>query len=277
MGGGDTPAAPKAPDYAAANREAISTDVSTLPTRRLIEQAASLGQLVNYTDPTTGQPASADFRGLGDAAAYQQLGKLAADYNSESQHQQLALRQELGVQNAEQTSKEIAATDPAAYATRQKLTEMVLGDLNQGGALDPQTSRQVTDGVRAGQAARGNYLGDAAAVQEAATMGAAAEQRRNQRLSAASALVLGAPITNQFGALQGAQQGAVGVAQPPANAGYTGVNPNAGAQGAAFAQQNYGTATNIWQTQANAAAQGPSWMPLAAAGAGAAATGLAVF
>lgn len=349
MGGSD---APPTPDYASANREAIQTDISTLPTRRLIEQAASLGQLVNYTDPVTGEQRTADFRGLGDAAAAEQLGKINSEYNAATQRQQLALRQELGVANAEQTAKEIQATDPLAYETRQNLTGKILGDLNTApekvnanesiydaatrlGAIDPTTGtlneslkqafadyntagfsdatqRELNNQIRSGQAARGNFLGDAAAVAEASQQGqamealraqklgqllsvqqqafgqnqaqnqaalqgataAAAETRQTdntnygreqQTLANASAMVLGQPITNQFGALQGAQQGAVGmVAAPPS--GYSSLNPNAGAQGAAFAQQNY-------QTESAGASQGNPWMPVAGAAAGAAVTG----
>jgi hypothetical protein len=580
MGSPSIPAAPEAPDYAAANREGIFSDIETLATRRLIEQAAQLGTKVDYQFPidkavldSKGKPVlgadgkpkvertfetrSADFTGLGNIEAAKALAELASTTNADLQRQQLTLRQELGVANAEQTAKEIAAADPLAYQTRQELTGQVLGDLkdpasavapstevaqaaeriiaapdgtqridalanqlaslqtdnrtaqinqqlaNQigqggtglqqldrisaglgelsapsaaaadstarlgsllgaaptraaaaadqiaagdsstaalnyglqqaladyelGGQLDPQTSRLLADQVRSGQAARGNYLGDAAAVQEAATMGQAAEARRAQRLSTllgvqnqafgqnqglrsqllqgaqaadstqlagqgqeaallgqlygqgqgmqgqqaailgqqaglvgqafgqqqgyqgqqaamlgqlygqtqgtagqqaaligqqaglagqsfgqaqaaqqsglgaasavaaderatrnenfgrdqqglanASAMVLGQPITNQFGSLQGAQQGAVAFT-PMNGAGYQGLNQNAGQQATQFAQGNYGTATQAWQTQANIAAQGNPWMGLvgqvagAAAGAGAAA------
>ena len=340
MGSTKIPAAPAAPDYAAANREGIYTDLETLPLRRQIEQAASLGQLLNYTDPRTGKPVTADFTGLGDAAGYEQLARLYGESNADLQRQQLALRQELGTANAAQTAKEIEAADPLAYATRQKLTGDVLGalrdpaapitanqsiydaatrlgsadpstaalnfglmqalqDYQRGGELDPETQRQLTNQVRAGQTARGNYLGDAAAVLEAGTMGQAAEQRRAQRLGQlldvqgrafgqnqqlnqaaftgaqalageeraarnetfgrqqqslanASAMVLGQPITNQFGALQGAQNGAVAFS-PLTNSGFSGVNQNAGAAGAQWAQQNYSGAQNIWNTTAGIA------------------------
>lgn len=357
MGSPSIPAAPPAPDYAEANREAIYTDVETLPLRRQIEQAARLGEIVNYIDPATGERRTADFTGLGDIASGKQAAQLLSQVNADMQRQQLALRQELGVANAQQTAAEVAAADPQAYATRQRLTEQVLGQLNGpgsavqanqniydvatrlgqidpstnalnaglqqaladfqlGGQLDPQTSRLLTDQVRSGQAARGNFLGDAAAVMEAGTMGQAAEQRRSQRLGQllgiqsqafgqnqtlnqnalagaqalageqrttrnenyardqqglanASAMVLGQPITNQFGSLQGAQQGAVAFT-PIGGGGLPGLNANAGAQGAQWAQQNYGNAMNGWQTQANIAAQGNPWMGLLGSAAGAA-------
>lgn len=360
MGSPSIPPAPEAPDYAAANREAITTDISTLPTRRLIEQAASLGLRVNYTDPQTGETRVADFSGLGDASATKQLTQVLGDSNAALQRQQLELRRELGIENARQTSAELEATDPAAYAARQKLTGMLsaeldsspsqiagyqglydtatrlqngdpstaalnyglqqaLADYQRGGRLDADTERYISNNVRAGQAARGNYLGDAAAVQETATMGQAAEQRRaqalqqllgvqnqafnqgqaqntqaltaaqtlssdqratrnenyardQQRLANASAMVLGAPITNQFGSLSAAQQGTVGY--NPVSANYANLNPNAGQQGAQFAQQNYGNAINAWNTQANIAAQGNPWMGLLGSALGGAAGAL---
>jgi hypothetical protein len=348
MGSSKTPPAPEAPDYAAANREAITTDISTLPTRRLIEQAASLGIKVDYVDPKSGKTKTADFSGLGDAAAAKQIADMLGDTNSEIQRQQLELRKEIGVENARQTAAEVAASDPEAYAIRQSLTgkigrnldagspeqkgyqglydiatkiangdpstnalnfglQQALADYQRGGKLDPATERALQDNVRSGQAARGNYLGDAAAVQEAATMGQAAEARRaqalqqllgvqnqafsqnqaqnqlalnaastagneqrsarnetfgreQQKLSDASAIVLGQPITNQFGALSGAQNGAV--ANNPVQGGYSNLNPNAGQQGADWAQSNYSNAMNQWSTQANIAAQGNPWMGL---------------
>ncbi len=358
MGSTEIPESPPAPDYAAANREAIYADIQTLPIRRQIEQAARLGELVQYRDPSTGEMVNADFTGLGDLAASRQQAELLSRTNADLQRQQLALRQELGVANAEQTAREVQAADPLAYQTRQDLTSRVLGaltdapttiapnqavasaatrlgaldpstealnfglqqalaDYQRGGELDPATARYMTDNIRAGQVARGNYLGDSAAVREAATMGQAAEARRAQALAQllgvqsqafgqnqaqnqaamagaqalaqdernarnetfgrqqqdlanASAMVLGQPITNQFGALQGAQNGAVAFT-PLTGGGLPGLNPGAGAAGANWAQQNYANQSNVWQTQANLASQGSPWMALGGEAAGAAA------
>ena len=67
-------------------------------------------------------------------------------------------------------------------------------------------------------------------------------------------MVLGMPITNQFGSLAGAQNGAVGFT-PISYQGGTTLNANAGQNAANFAQSNYGTMANMWTTQANNAAQ----------------------
>lgn len=344
------PQAPAAPDYAAANREAISADISTLPTRNLIDQAAQLGKLVTYTDPQTGKQMTADFTGLGQSALMEQAAKLASQYNADTQRQQLALRQELGLANAEQTAREVQATDPLAYQTRQDLTGRILGDLNAPapqvkgsqsiydaatrlGALDPTTDtlnygvqqalkdyntagfseatqRELNNQIRSGQVARGNFLGDAAAVAEASQQGQAMDQmrqarlgqllaaqgqafgqnqalnqanlqgaqalsgdqrqvestnygRNQQTLANASAMVLGQPITNQFGSLQGAQNGAVGFNQAP--------QVNVGQQNANAGAQNLQNQQNTWNQQMAIVAQGNPWMALAGQVAGGAA------
>jgi hypothetical protein len=98
--------------------------------------------------------------------------------------------------------------------------------------------------------------------------------RSQQKLANVSAMVLGQPITNQFGGLAGAQQGAVGF-QPIAYQGGSNLNSNAGSAATGYAQGNYGTASNNWSTSANIAAQGSPWLALAgtALGAGAGAAG----
>lgn len=471
MGSPSIPAAPAAPDYAAANREAITTDISTLPLRNKLNQAAQLGQKVTYQDPVTGEEKTADFTGMGNAAAAEQAATILAQTNANVQRQQLALRQELGTANARQTAAELRAADPGAYATRQALTEKLTnefagapdfaayvrdnGDLAAayeqetgkkltdgdaasaaewgkrhydtygqaegrelkrttpansqietdtsaarlndrvrglagtipdgsdrlgsiydqatridtgasdrstedlgrlfdqardeyalGSKLDPDSERELLNQARAGQVARGNYLGDAAAVAEATTLGQAGQAmkqqrlanlldvqgryfgqtgtlrnegrsaesaklgllsglagqdfsqgnttygnklgnlqlenslnaqqlaenratrnenyaRDQQRLANASSMVLGQPISNQFGSLQGAQNGAVGAAQPIAYSQAGQLNQNAGQQGASFAQGNFGTQAGMWNTQANIASQGNPWMALA--------------
>lgn len=128
------PPQPEAPDYAAANREGIQTDISTLPLRRQIEAASRLGQAVEYIDPVTGQKVTADFTGLGDATYAKQAAELAQATNAEVQRAQLALRKELGAANAAQTRDEIRAADPTGFATREDITNRVRAELNMGPA-----------------------------------------------------------------------------------------------------------------------------------------------
>jgi hypothetical protein len=458
MGSPSIPAQPAPPDYAGANREAILTNIENLPIQRQIDAAARLGQSATYTDPRTGQQKTVDFSGMGDQAYAQQMAQLAGQTNQQVQRDQLALRQELGVQNAQQTAREIQAADPAAYQTRQDITKRVGAELNMGpatiggsqdvaraagaiteraqvapeadgrvnslvraagqrdprlgdiydqatrlpgeardsstsalnaglqkamadfqlgGKLNDYERRDVADTVRAGQVARGNYLGDAAAVAETMEMGKASDARAaqrlsnlldiqgrafgqntqlrgetnqnalnrldrmaglqsqdfgqrssqigqmagligqdfsqrqgayqtglnaaqaalgagiakagderagrqegfgydQQRLSNANSVALGAPITNQFGSLGGAQQGAVGF-NPVNFQGGKVTDANAGAQGANFAQGNFGTQAGMWGQQAQIASQGNPWMSLlgnVAGGAAGAATAM---
>lgn len=123
------PAQPPPPDYAAANKEGIFTDISTLPTRNAIQQAARLGTKVDYYDPVSGTTKTADFTGLGDISYAKAAADLAAQTNAEVQRQQLALRQELGAANAAQTAKEIKAADPLGYQIRQDIYSKVGNDL----------------------------------------------------------------------------------------------------------------------------------------------------
>lgn len=316
------PAAPAAPDYGAANREGIQTDISTLPLRNQINQAAQLGQRLVYKDPVSGEDKVADFTGMGNAAAAQQAATIMADTNASLQRQQLGLRQELGTANARQTAAELRAADPAAYAARQALTGKINDDLGGkadyagyvrtnadladafarerdeaggkltidewgkrhfdtygqtegrtltrtgpagdevgldtsaaqlndrvraagasapdgagrmaelyakaqaldtsandastaalgqafdqaqkefalGSKLDPDSERELMNQTRAGQAARGNYLGDAAAVAEATTLGRAGQAMKQQRLS--NLLGIQEKVFGQTGALR---------------------------------------------------------------------------
>lgn len=360
-----------------------------------------------------------------------ELQKIATDSalsaNAAIQKQQLDLRKELGVANAEQTRKELEATDPEGFAARESLVKKLSDDVNsapssiasnqslgaiadrvraltgsapsvdkaayaklqeqidkadtgrlgslydqvnerlngntvastqaknqllqtamadaeRGGKLDDASRDEVIQATRAAQSSRGNFLGNSAAVAESMEVGQAAEDRRvaalgrlttaqaqayqqeqamlgqltdidnnqygrntnavslganlqnqqfqqeqsayanrlqgmqteanltqaqttedratrqenygrdQQKLANISSMILGQPISNQFGNLGAAQQGAVGFQQVGYQAG-TGLNANAGNQAAGFAQNNYGTAANMWNTTANIKAQ----------------------
>ena len=290
------PAAPAAPDYAKANKEGIMTDIDTLPLRRQIEAASAGGTKLTYKDMVTGEEKTADFTGLGEADRAARAAKSMSDQSAAIQKDQLALRKEIGTGNAQQTTAELRAADPKAYAARmalgEKLTDEAFGkadygkyvvdnpdlakayteetggsltegdaegkiaawgkthydkyganedrkltragapgdeigldtsaaglaglarerraradvagidvnttdassaDLNEGlqsamaefrkgGKLDDDTKRELLNETRAGQAARGNFLGDAAAVVEATELGGAMEKRKAERL-----------------------------------------------------------------------------------------------
>jgi hypothetical protein len=374
------PAQPAAPDYAAANREGVYADIETLGTRRAVEQAARLGQGI-YADGKVYSPEdfaaqksfeedklkraqasgnqteineattalgelnkAVDFTGLGDAAYAKQAADLASQTNADVQRQQLALRQELGVANAEQTSKEIQAADPEAYAARQTLTQQIgdalnapnkeiasdldvgltaaqlrqiagaaptsdataqqlqslgqvaaakgdataqqlgsiydlatrlpenysdaataamnpalqsaLADYALGGKLNEAQLRDVTNQVRSGQVARGNYLGDAAAVAEGVQQSNASQQLAQQRLQ--NLLTIQGQVFGQNSALRDQSQAAA-TQKIGALSGLTGqqstLDQSSISQLAGLAQQIFGNQQQAYQTQLGAAGQ----------------------
>jgi hypothetical protein len=71
--------------------------------------------------------------------------------------------------------------DPTDYAARQKLGQDISAQEALGSQLDAQTAREVAQGVRAGQAARGNVYGTPQLVAEAMTRGSKGLELQRQR------------------------------------------------------------------------------------------------
>jgi hypothetical protein len=186
----------------------------------------------------------------------------------------------------------------------QSLLDKSRSDYALGGKLDDTVRAEVEQQARAGQAARGNILGNSAAFAEAQEIGKAGEEREQQRyanllqmagleeqlrtasdqqdlanlmnvmnvktgeeqtnlgnylnlastldqqqygreqqtLSSLSSFLMGNPVSNQFGALAGAQFGAVGNYIPnlsQVQSYNTGLNSAAGQQSASYSLNNY--------------------------------------
>jgi len=233
------PGAPDAPDYAAANREAIMADIETLPLRKKIEAAAALGQSITYTDPVSGEEKTADFTGFGDvdqSMAEVEAQLAAADLIAEKT---LEVQDKYGTQFIEARLKELEASDPEGFAVRREMGQQALDELQLGYELPPGMEEQVVQSERTGQAARGNILGQSAGAAEALKVGDAAFRMRQQRLANAAAFLSGQTPSAQFGAISTAQAGAAPVVTPGVQPGI-GVNQNAGAQGANYAMSAYG-------------------------------------
>lgn len=81
------------------------------------------------------------------------------------------------------------AANPQEAALVDQLNAQATDELGRGATLDPSLAREVTQGVRQGQAARGMGFGPADLTEEALTRGAAAEQLRRQRQAFASGVV----------------------------------------------------------------------------------------
>jgi len=265
--------------YAAGIRE----DLAALPSRRLIDAAAALGIPVDVLLPGSRTPSRFDFTGLGQA-------DYEAQYQDQLAQQLLDLQEDLGPEFVQQRLDELQAADPEGFAMRQRLWDSIKGDLEQarsadrpaarelqdiimaelakGGELDPRSAEQVSQRVLGGQVARGNFMGNAAASEEAGALADATEAQRTQRQAEALAFLtsgvspedvayrreqqglgnLGSFLTGetptaQFAQLSGAQSGIVPFS--PSNQSLPGVNPNAGQQGINFANGVYG-ANQAW-------------------------------
>jgi hypothetical protein len=156
---------------------------------------------------------------------------------------QLDVQEEFGERAIQQRLKELELSDPQGTKIRKMLGEEAMKDLEAGYGLGDELRSQVTQSVRGAQAARGNVLGDANAAAEGFALGDAAIRLRQQRLANASSFLSGITPVAQFGAISGAQQGAAGFNPMGIQQG-AGLNPNAMALGADFAQASYKQASS---------------------------------
>ncbi|MEM6888767.1 MAG: hypothetical protein AAF636_11570 [Pseudomonadota bacterium] len=173
---------------------------------------------------------------------------------------------------------ELYARDRESTVIAETLYDQIMKELGLGAELSDGVRREVQQGVRGGQAARGNILGNSAIYEEAMELGQAGENRQLQRQGQAlgflssgvtpediayrkrqqamanlGSFMSGQTPVAQFGQLQGAQQGAAPYA--PQNAPQV-LDPNAGARGTQFAMQNYSNQLNAWSQQGNPWMQG---------------------
>jgi hypothetical protein len=115
-------------------------------------------------------------------------------------------------------------------------------------SLTDEEQRFAEQSFRRASAARGGpMLGDASAIGEAFQEFGMGRNLLNQRMNMA-ARYTGMPQTAQFGQTAGAQQGAAPFMPSGLQLGL-GINPNAGAQGAGFASNVYGTQGGIYGAQ----------------------------
>ncbi len=228
-----------------------------------------------------------DFTGLGD-------GDNAAVMSDKMASTLLDIQKGLGPKFIEQRLAELKQADPKGYAARQDLFTRIMADsqanpnrpladdlqnsivkqLTDSGHLDARELEQVQQGVRGGQVARGNYLGNSAVSEEAGAAVKASDslksqqqqealgflnsgvtpedvqyRRMQQDLSNLGAFQAGETPTARFKSLSGAGNTAapfIGGSGPT-----TTTNPNAGQQGQAYANQLYSGQVNWANTQTN--------------------------
>jgi len=111
----------RAPDMAAANREAVMAGIETFPLQRQIEAASRIGTTVDvpiYKDgKETGQYKTVDFSKTSDIALTKAIGQALADLAPVQAQRQLEASQLYGTKFAEQRLKELQALDPERYGT----------------------------------------------------------------------------------------------------------------------------------------------------------------
>lgn len=206
------PAPPPAPDYAAANREAVQADIDTLPLRRLIEAQARLG---------VGQ-----FEGLGDADVASQLFRRQIEEAPDAARALLGLQKELGVDFVNESRRQAEAFDPTGFRLREefgdrlrrgsgtedlfarlnapdyervgnapsliadsgqsadmrrRLEQQVGDELALGNGLPPELQRLVEQAARARGVAVGDPLGNANVLRESLAVQRAGLDLGNQR------------------------------------------------------------------------------------------------
>lgn len=262
------PKPPKPPDVAGATRAGYEAEIESLPVRKLIESAATMGTSVTYTD-MNGNEKTVDFTGFGDIDQTRQQLEFFAESADTLAEAQISTQEKFGDRFIAQRIKELEQSDPLGTKVRKMLGEEAVKDLEAGYGLGDELKNQVEQNVRGAQAARGNILGDAAGQAEAFALGDAGIRLRQQRLANAASFLSGVTPVAQFGAISGAQQGAAAFNPMGIQKG-AGINPNAGAMGQQFAMNSYQQQS---QNAFNAAEMNP-WNTVLGAAAGAATGGL---
>lgn len=171
------------------------------------------------------------------------------------------------------------AANPEAYAARDALGKQVSAELAMGNSMSQGQQRNYTEQVRGAQATRGNILGDSAAFDEALKLTEYGDNLQKNRQSAALNFINSRDLTPNFGTVgavnpvmpnfspaqtfnpQVPNLAATTTNGPNTNAAPINqvnplafLNPNAGNQGAQFAQ-------NTWSQQFNREAnQVDPWM-----------------
>jgi hypothetical protein len=121
----------KAPDMAAANREAVYAQAQTFPVLRQIEAASRIGGKGSYpvydaSGKVIGERPY-DFSGISDIDVTRETARALASLAPEQTKAQLDLAKEYGTQFAEQRRAELSAADPERY----KLYDKFLQDIGQ--------------------------------------------------------------------------------------------------------------------------------------------------
>ena len=172
--------------------------------------------------------------------SFDQLARFALQYNALSNqmaNQQRGddLRTLLNYGSAYKAAQE--SVNPKETAIRGVLGDQIFEELKSDG-VDPYLDRELSQGVRAGQAARGMTMGNSPVSSEALARGSFANDLRNQRQSKASGF-LSMPAFDAFQATLGRPS------QSQSNSAM-GAFQNRGADMGGMAMNNLGMMNNQW-------------------------------
>ena len=162
----------KAPDMAAANREAVYAQAETFPIIRELESASRLGTKGSYVmldkdgnpriDPKTGktQIREYDFTGQGDVDLTRQIAQVSNELADPQAAAQLAVAQKYGTQFAQQRRNELETLDPKRYA----LYDSFIQDLKTGKNQIPEDTIESPSYERVGMPSGPQDTGEAARI-----------------------------------------------------------------------------------------------------------------
>lgn len=276
------PKIPAAPDPSQAVIGGATADVANFPLNYITNSLAQTGGKATIGGKTY------DFTGLGNADQSNQMSDQMAQTL-------LDIQNNYGADYIKQRLADLQQSDPAGYAARQQLFDSIQKSANEApdrplasdvqtqvqemlqnaGKLDDKGLEQVQQGVRGNQVAKGIYLGNAPASQEAGAVVNASDSLRNQQQSQAlsylqsgtspqdvayrriqqslsnlGAFANGQTPEAQFGSLSAAGNGAA-----PANSvNYSNpgsIDTGSGITGLNFANSLYGQNTGQALNQAN--------------------------
>lgn len=159
------------------------------------------------------------------------ISELTSEYMPGMAQARLELEQEFGPQFTEMMMGKLNIAAPEFMPTYTSLGQKVQEGLNLGYELGPDLEREVEQGIRAAQTARGNWLGPAPTAQEAMGKGTSALNMYNMRLGQAQNFINSKQPTDLWGAL-----GMTNAAQP-----LNAVFPSTGYPNAALAGQAFST------------------------------------
>lgn len=161
------------------------------------QASAMLPVLSEYADANIGKQVKAQ----GD------LTRNAFSLTKEIAPQAAALRAGLNEQYqpvfTEQYLDRVDQTDPTFRAVRDRLGSRVASDLDAGYGLGDELTRELEQGIRGAQSARGNWLGPAPAAAEVFRKGSAMIDLNNQRQSNARGFLQGRQASDIFGNFSG--------------------------------------------------------------------------